>query len=188
MKKLHLDCFYTIAKFRPHQQIKNDLLDLIATSECQSPIFPSAEVNISRCDWHMSTVFDRPWFKYIKAQLFDQMLGIYQQVGYDGFTLHEIWYQQYLQATQHGWHSHSCNFTSVYYLELPATAPRTQLINPFDQKTIIELEVSEGDIVVFPSFVIHRAPINTSTERKTIISYNTNVTYSDKIYATSLGN
>ena len=182
MKKLHLDSFYTITKFKDHEQVKSGLLDLLENSPYESPSLPSSEVNISRCDWHLSNNFQRPWVLFIKDQLLAQMLEIYKQVGYDGYTLQEIWFQQYLSNSGHGWHTHSSNFTNVYYLELPDDTPTTQLISPFDQKTIIDIDVSEGDILTFPSFVIHRGPVNQSIKQKSIISYNTNVTYSDQIY------
>lgn len=187
MQKIHLDSFYVIDKFQQHEQIRDDLLDLISKSESLSAVQPEAEVNIHRCDWHISKNFSRPWFTNIQDNLFSKMLDLYKRIGYDGFTIHEIWFQQYIKNSQHGWHSHSCNFTNVYYLELPEDTPKTLLINPIDQKTIIEIDVKEGDIVFFPSFVIHKAPINNSNKRKTIISFNTNVTYSDEIYGKNLG-
>jgi uncharacterized RmlC-like cupin family protein len=100
--------------------------------------------------------------------------------------MQELWFQQYYKNSQHGWHTHSSNFTSVYYLELENDAPKTKIVNAFNQKEIIELNVVEGDIVIFPSFVIHQGPKNISNNRKTIISYNTNATYSDKIYGQGL--
>jgi ectoine hydroxylase-related dioxygenase (phytanoyl-CoA dioxygenase family) len=83
-----------------------------------------------------------------------------------------IWYQQYLKNSTHGWHTHSDNFTGVYYLEMDETAPKTQIIN---SNKILNLNVEEGDFVIFPSYLIHRAPINLSKNRKTIISFNFNV-------------
>ena len=187
MKKFHLDSFFIVEKFKYHEQVKNNLLDLISKVDSQTIISPSAEVNITRCDWCVSTDFNRNWFIFIKNLLFENLIEIYSQLGYDGFTLNEIWFQQYLTNAGHGWHTHSGNFTSVYYLELPIDAPKTQLISPYDQKSIIELNVSEGDIVIFPSYVIHKAPINSSQSQKTIISFNTNATYSDAIYGKNLG-
>ena len=33
-------------------------------------------------------------------------------------------------------------------------------------------KVKEGDLFIFPSFILHEAPINTSDEPRTIISFN----------------
>jgi ectoine hydroxylase-related dioxygenase (phytanoyl-CoA dioxygenase family) len=66
----------------------------------------------------------------------------------------------------------------VYYLDLPKDTPRTQWINPtnLSEETF---DVAEGDIIIFPSWLIHRAPQNKSKEMKTIISWNIEVGISD---------
>lgn len=184
--KHQLDCAYIITKFKYHDQLKSNLLSLIDRAEFNSPNEPLAEVNISKADWHISSNFQREWVKYIAEPLADAMIDIYKDLGYDGLTIHELWFQQYQTNSGHGWHTHSSNFTNVYYLELPSDAPKTQIVNAFNQKEIITLDVQEGDILVFPSFVIHRTEQNKSSNRKTIISYNTNATYSDNIYGKGL--
>jgi hypothetical protein len=186
MKKYQLDCAYIISKFKYHAVLKDLLLEQIDRAEFKNPVHSSAEVNMSKADWHISSNFNRAWVKTIQESLMEQMLEMYKELGYDGLTVHELWFQQYQKNSQHGWHTHSSNFTNVYYLELPSTAPKTQIVNPFNQTDIIEINVEEGDILVFPSFVIHRAPLNTDTNRKTIISYNTNAVYSDNIYGKGL--
>jgi hypothetical protein len=57
-------------------------------------------------------------------------------------------------------------------VDLPEGAPKTQLLNPMNQKEIIELDVKEGDVLTFPSFILHRAPNVESNIVKTIISFN----------------
>jgi hypothetical protein len=41
-------------------------------------------------------------------------------------------------------------------------------------------------LLAFPSYVLHKAPKNNSDKRKTIISYNINVAYSDDMYGENL--
>jgi hypothetical protein len=36
----------------------------------------------------------------------------------------------------------------------------------------LEFDVTEGDILIFPSFVVHKAPKNNDVRIKTIISWN----------------
>ena len=186
MKKYKLECAYSISKFKQHSQLKEQLLKLIGEADYTSPNEPQAEVNITRTDWHNSSNFARPWIEYIKQPLLAHMTDVYKNLGYDGYSIHEMWFQQYVTNSQHGWHTHSANFTNVYYLELPKDAPKTKIVNAFNQTEIIELDVEEGDILVFPSFVVHKAPINLSSSRKTIISYNVNALYSDNIYGQGL--
>lgn len=186
MPKHNLDCFYFIKKFNSHNHVKDSLLDMISNADFKPCIDQGCETNITKTDWDNAENFKRSWVQFLNEYLLNELLEMYKECGYDGFTLHEIWFQQYLKNSSHGWHTHSSNFTSVYYLELPSNSPKTQLVTPFDQTTIIEVDVTEGDILIFPSFVLHRAPPNLSNNRKTIISFNTNATYSNKIYGQGL--
>jgi hypothetical protein len=53
-------------------------------------------------------------------------------------------------------------------------------------KSIIDLDVKEGDLVTFPAYIIHRSKNNKSNDRKTIISFNTSfdITNVEKINST----
>ena len=42
---------------------------------------------------------------------------------------------------------------------------------------IINVDAEQGDIIIFPSMFIHRAPPSKTTKRKTIISFNFNAEY-----------
>jgi oxalate decarboxylase/phosphoglucose isomerase-like protein (cupin superfamily) len=181
MKKYKLDCEYIISEFKQHDEIKARLLELISKADYKRPIVDACETNITKSDWHYSKNADREWFNYIKKPLSEHVGLMYNELNYGGYIINEIWFQQYLTDAGHGWHTHSGNFTNVYYLELPKNAPKTQLIEPHTGK-IFELDVKEGDVVAFPSFVLHRAPINRSSERKTIVSFNIDATYPDESY------
>tara|TARA_B110000503_G_C7169319_1_gene423532 strand:- start:6170 stop:6736 length:567 start_codon:yes stop_codon:yes gene_type:complete len=182
MEKYHLDCAYAITKFKHHNEIKSNLLDLINLAKSQNVDDPGCETNISRADWHDAQNFKRDWTTFLFPYLTNPVLEMYNSLGYDGYTLHDIWFQQYYKNSGHGWHTHSANFTNVYYLELPESTPKTKIVSPYNQKDVIEIDVEEGDLLVFPSFTVHKGPPNISTERKTIISYNINATYSNNIY------
>jgi hypothetical protein len=177
-----LECSYIISKFNKHNDLKCELLQLIDQTSAESVIAAPAEVNISRTDWNHSLDNNRKWVKKLFDDLMTHMLNSYQELGFDNFTLGEIWFQQYYQSSQHGWHIHGRNFTNVYYLELPKDTPRTELLVPYDKTSKLILDVNEGDTVVFPSFVLHRAPPNQSINRKTIVSFNVDVGYSDELY------
>jgi uncharacterized RmlC-like cupin family protein len=181
MEKYKLDSAYVVKKFEEHENIKVDLLNLIDVATYESPKFDSSEVNITKTDWSFSTT-NRDWVSYLSEPLVKNVLEMYAFLGYDGINISQIWFQQYLKDSEHGWHVHGNNFTNVYYLELPEGTPKTQLVNPYNQKEIIEIEVKEGDLLCFPSYVLHKAPKNNSNKRKTIISYNIDVNYSDDNY------
>ena len=79
------------------------------------------------------------------------------------------WFQQYLQGSDFGWHQHDGHFAVVYYVELPDSSESTDFLQ------YGQFEVKEGDILLFPTFMVHRSPEITSNKRKTIIS--TNISY-----------
>lgn len=168
---------YIIKSFKNHKNIKYDLLDCIKRSKgnelCVSDNYYSD--NISKYDWNENTNFDRPWVKKFQPFLKQELTEIVNILGFNNYHLKLIWFQQYLKNGTHGWHVHSDNYTGVYYLEMSENSAKTQIVNPTNQKDIIELDVVEGDIVLFPSYVIHRAPLNNCDDRKTIISFDINV-------------
>ena len=92
-------------------------------------------------------------------------------IGCSKLDLEQIWFQQYLEDGYHGWHIHTGHYTGVYYLELDKTSPVTELRDPYT-KRIKRMNVKEGDMIVFPSYIYHRAPLNKSVKQKTIISWN----------------
>lgn len=77
------------------------------------------------------------------------------------------WFQQYLQSSDFGWHQHNGHWACVYYLELPEMSEVTEFLN------YGQFDISEGDVIFFPSFLVHRSPIIKSNLRKTIIATNT---------------
>lgn len=80
----------------------------------------------------------------------------------------QFWFQQYLQSSDFGWHQHSGHWAMVYYLELPEMSESTEFLN------YGQLDVKEGDIIFFPTFLVHRSPVIKSNLRKTIIATNCN--------------
>ena len=93
-------------------------------------------------------------------------------LGYQSAIIDEFWFQQYVTGNEHGWHTHGSNFTGVYYLELDESSPKTEIIEPSRQDKKIVMDVHEGDVLMFPSYTIHRAPTIMNDVRKTIVSFN----------------
>lgn len=178
-----LKSFYVTSVFDFHSKHKNYLLDLISRSKFESPVNHDCEVNITKTDWMYSRNFKRPWVYLIKEDLEYSLKKMVQECGYEDLHIKDIWFQQYTNTSEHGWHVHSANFTGVYYLDMPKDSPKTKIIEPYTNQ-VIELDIHEGDIVMFPSYVIHKAPKNFSGETKTIISFNSNwrISYTKEKY------
>lgn len=126
--------------------------------------------SISKLDFGESENFNREWVNIFLPHFEESLRSMINGMGYLGLKLHQVWYQQYHQGSGHGWHIHAYHFTGVYYLEFPKGSAATEICSPYNLRPK-KFKAKEGDIIIFPSHWIHRAPANTS-ERKTIISFN----------------
>ena len=161
-----ITCAYSSVSMFEHQMVKETLLPMID----EQP-FDGSNPTIKKVDWHSSTHFDRPWINFIKPILENYMDIMGTALGYENPTITDLWFQQYHEDNYHDWHIHGQQMVGVYYLELPEDAPKTELISPFLHKDKHVPDIKEGDILIFPSEVVHRAPV-VGTSRKTILSWN----------------
>ena len=91
----------------------------------------------------------------------------------------EMWYQKYYNMVEHKTHCHGfTGWSSIIYAEFdPKVHESTRFFSPFRQPWDCDMEVfqptvKEGDMILFPSSLLHEAPLNKSNTRRTIISYN----------------
>ena len=182
MTKIKIDSFYLKEPFPELHQHKDHLLDLINQAECgrNEPIegmsdrMPhTAKVSpINRLDWDNSTDYkNRPWVNFVYDLMVSKLnTMVDEHLGLNQIKFSNLWFQQYIENNFHNWHIHDCNFTGVYYVEMANEENNKTELLTGDGK--IAPEVDEGDICIFPAFIIHRCPPIESTNRKTIISYN----------------
>jgi hypothetical protein len=171
--KHQLNCYYILASLPEHNEIKDKVLFEIENNK-QDSLFQMDQNytdSISKVDWNREKDFERPWVKIALPPLLKFFEATKNLLEYDELLFHDIWFQQYINNDTHGWHTHAHNFTAVYYLELDKASPKTELIDPFYGTKIIP-NVKEGDVLVFPSFVVHKAPTISNNIRKTIVSCN----------------
>lgn len=175
INKIQLDSFYIIASFPQHAEMKSRLLDLIEQYEapCESNTGEYYTDVISKYDFDNCTDWDRQWVKEFGPVAQEFSNTICESLGYQYCSIVSMWFQQYTSGDTHGWHIHDSNFSCVYFLELPDTASGTELINPFNQTTMIKPALKEGDVIMFPSFVMHRSPL-LKQGKKTSIAFNIN--------------
>jgi hypothetical protein len=172
MKKHILKDYIYHTKVKEHFNIKNSILDEIEKNnkEFLKVTDDYYADSIDKLDWSESECFDRTWVKFFLPYFTDVLDEFLKDSLFCGVKLKDIWYQQYLNNDTHGWHIHGSHHTGVYYLEFPNKSSKTELIFPFNNE-FHEVNVSEGDIIIFPSHIVHRGLPNKS-KRKTIISFN----------------
>ena len=91
----------------------------------------------------------------------------------------EMWYQKYYNLVEHKTHCHGfTGWSSIIYVEFdPKVHESTRFFSPFRQPWDCDVEVfqpkvKEGDMILFPSSLLHEAPVSRTDTRRTIISYN----------------
>ena len=168
---------YTVLQFEAHPRLKDVILEEITATPASSII--SFDHSIYKTDWNTSDTCNYGnYTNCLKDDLHKELSQVFLLFGFEKFTIHNIWFQQYVQSNSHAWHNHAgCHYTCIYYLELPETAPPTQFINPLNNLEIFQVDVKEGDILIMPSMIKHRAPTVTTDVRKTIISFNVSLIF-----------
>lgn len=107
-----------------------------------------------------------------EIKLFETEVGI-------GVYPAEVWFQKYDHNMDHSVHTHGpIGFSAVCFLEYDKDNHKpTTFISPYVNCITGALErhepdVDEGDIIFFPSNLLHYAPINLSDKVRVIISFN----------------
>ena len=174
MKNLKLNTSCLLDEFKEHSNVKDTLVSLIkdAKSEILNTTNEYYGDNIHRVDWNDNLNYERPWVKYIKPYLEKQLKKYANYLGYNDVVIKGMWFQQYNTNGKHGWHIHGENYTGVYYVTFNNKCGKTELINPLSQDKKFTINSKEGDIVIFPSFVVHRATEQKTNDIKLIISFN----------------
>ena len=179
MKKIRVDDCICHSKIKDHSKIRDSILYEILRSKSDSLKVTDRYYsdNISRLDWSLARDLTRKWVSIFIPSFVDEITRVMGSMAYNEVELFEMWYQQYLEGDKHGWHIHGQHYTGVYYLEYPKGCSKTEVCSPFNFNKK-QIDVEEGDIIIFPAHFIHRGLPN-SNFRKTIISFNFDVIYTD---------
>lgn len=112
----------------------------------------------------------RPYVEIINNIILDFVEDIRHKHGFKRSELRsqKWWFQQYIQGSDFGWHEHAGHWAFVYYVELPEMNEATEFLNFLNG----DFNLKEGDVIFFPTFLIHRSPEIKSNLRKTIVAGN----------------
>jgi hypothetical protein len=158
-----------------HAKIKPLLLASIEKLGTHSAI--TKYERISNTDWHIKNNIGHIFENKEYLNIINPIVAFHnkQLAEYTGITeinTNHIWFQQYSKGDFHGWHSHgNCMYSNVYYVELNGSCPRTSFRF---MGTEFNIDVEEGDILTFPSFLQHCSRLNKHDLRKTVIAFNSN--------------
>jgi hypothetical protein len=172
--KLKVESFALLDKLEGHDVIQSKLIDLIRKDSDDTSPLNDDKNRISFVDYNKSQDWEREYIKLVKPYLYKHFVKCADAQGYADPCIEDMWYQRYCRVgDKHGWHVHGGSFTGVYYLKYNNERPTaTQLIQPYDQNKRVMLVVEEGDVIIFPSYMIHKSPTLVREDEKIIISFN----------------
>jgi len=79
---------------------------------------------------------------------------------------HNHWFHIYEKDYGFGWHTHGeSNFSGIYYVDLKDNKYKTEFMNT-------DIPIEEGNLLIFPSFLLHRSPVIKNKVKKIIVSFN----------------
>ena len=152
-----------------HDVIKPILLDCIEKHDSFHMDGPGEK--ISKTDWNKNN--GQYYGELFKKTITPYLEKLGKSICCEKPIIHDYWFQQYYKGDIHDWHIHGyCQYICVYFLELTDTKEKTEFLNGRTGQLVENINVKEGQFLVFPSNYIHRSPIINSNFRKTVIAFN----------------
>lgn len=121
---------------------------------------------------------DNPPYKEQFIETLKDELVSFGQTAEADLNIRGVWCQRYAKSEFMGVHNHgSLGYSAILYAEFTAEHAATEFYAPFNnfiKGSVISHrpEVEEGDLLIFPSALMHTAMPNTSSECRTIFSFN----------------
>jgi hypothetical protein len=108
----------------------------------------------------------------------EEMNKVSSIIGYPAVLL-GMWFERSAKNQRHPVHNHgACGYSAVLYVDFdPEVHDATKFYMPFPEPmsgsiTNFSPRVKEGDLVVFPSYMLHEASPNQSDKDRLIVSFN----------------
>lgn len=161
--------FLVHIKIKEHKKYKDKLLKLIE----QSPKEHDTKLDNVTHDFNIKhKLYKDTFFEMVNPYLEEVKKIFYVEQSKFNFGIDNVWFQQYKKNEYHAWHTHAqCNFSNVYYLENNHPTEFYNLVTKFS----LNVNVKEGDLLMFPAYIPHRSQPNNTDKRKTVIVFNSNI-------------
>lgn len=158
-----------------HGFIKERILESINPDKNKRFGVETHNQKIYHTDWYVPSNVFKPYYSVVGGLLEAHNKKVFELLNTtdQGIEIQTVWFQQYKTGCFHGPHTHGgCNFSNVYYVDLPPGTPKTTF--SFMGKKY-DVDIKEGDIITFPGYLLHESPVNESEYTKTVIAFNTNM-------------
>lgn len=131
----------------------------------------------------LTDFFKKREYHYIIFDLFYKEMEKFRlNFNFNSISIKDVWFEKALKGMYHGIHNHgTIGYSSVCYINYnnKLHTPLT-FVSPFDNFLNGELlsftpDISEGDILFFPSVIKHFTLPNKSDEPREVVSFNLNI-------------
>jgi hypothetical protein len=152
-------------KLHPNTKALNLFLEYIENDKIST-----SYNNVTKTNWKTNNSAEKDLQLIFDNFLYEDIKNV---LGKD-FKIKDTWYQLYGSNTnsKHIIHNHlsfGCDYVVIYYLKLKDKKLTTQFF--IDDETI-QPEMEEGDLIIFPSNILHSSPKNDTNYDKIILSVN----------------
>lgn len=121
------------------------------------------------------------------CKIIEEELILFKEETNKNYSINSFWFQKYENNMDHEIHTHGhMGFSSVVFIEFdPLKHRSTTFVSPFSSYSDANLvryspDVVEGDIIFFPSNIMHYCPVNLSKKERIICSFNLKIEHYSK--------
>jgi hypothetical protein len=167
MRQYEVPAHIFVSKVPNHQELKPKILEAIKREPSQS-VHASGQ-KISKTDFFKDPEIKRSYYDIIKLPIENHLQEVCDKLQMQLRQDNYFWFQQYEYGDFHNYHTHDTAYSCVYYVQLESESPKTTFIYMGNE---FEFNINEGDILTFPSYLMHRSKPNFSKFTKTIVACN----------------
>lgn len=172
-----------------HSELKEELLDIIESMKAHYDLqMPKnfekmskskdgyrSSGDIKYADYYNEKFKDNlPYRELVQDNMDPYMKQIADEFHCKSWTYKSMWYHEYHKGDSFDWHNHqNSHMTCVYYLDLPENVQGTEILDH-------DVDVKEGDVIIFPSILAHMSPQIHTDNIKKVIAWVMNFHYEDR--------
>jgi hypothetical protein len=169
MKQYEIPAHIFVSKVPNHQELKPKILEAIEREPSQSVRVSSQKISKTDFFKEPEPEIKRSYYDIIKSPIENHLKEVCDKLQMQLRQASYFWFQQYEYGDFHNYHTHDTGYSCVYYVQLESESPKTTFIYMGNE---FEFNVNEGDILTFPSYLMHRSKPNFSKFTKTIVACN----------------
>jgi uncharacterized protein (TIGR02466 family) len=192
--------FYYKSKVTDHEKIKTSLIDHIQTQHTKNPNNQpeswSCKVHTTQSKFDLKLFSIKEFYQKDVIKFIDD-LKVPASIE---VSISDIWFNAYKkgqwQESHHHYGKQSVYFSAVHFLKYdkelhpplifnnmnrllftPCNIGRSTSLDYWDLDKVVDVE--EGDVIIFPSFIEHQVNVQESDELRSTISFNIELKYNE---------